>query len=118
VQRKTFLTGVALCLATLGAARAGDDITMQGLDDPSDVARVIAAVDQELRSRDAEARNGRAASRSDPAAPSVASGEATSEAVPEPDELQTVLDREEQSEGELEDFDVPEDITVPDEEEE
>ena len=113
MQRKTLLTSVALWLATVGAADAGDDITMQGLDDVSDVSRVVAAVDLELRARDADAKNARKASRSDSATPSVSIVGSPPEPVPKSEQIQTVLDREEESEGEIEDFDVPEDITVP-----
>jgi hypothetical protein len=110
VQRKTTLiTSVALWLAAVGAAQASDDITMQGLDDVADVARVLSAVELELRAPDAGAKQ----------APRNHSAAATllAESPPEPpaehDRLVAALDREEESEGEIEDFDVPEDITVP-----
>jgi hypothetical protein len=45
--------------------------------------------------------------------PSASAAESPTEPASEPDQLVATLDREEESEGEIEDFDVPEDITVP-----
>jgi hypothetical protein len=110
VQRKTLVTSVALWLTAVGAANAADDITMQGLDDVSDVARVVSAAAGELRTSDADAKN---APRDRSAMPSASAAESPTEPASEPDQLVATLDREEESEGEIEDFDVPEDITVP-----
>ena len=110
MQRKILVTSVALWLTAVGVANAGDDITMQGLDDVSDIARVVSAVAGELRTPDADRKN---ASRDRSAVPSASVAESPTNPASEHDQLVATLDREEESEGEIEDFDVPEDITVP-----
>ena len=101
----------ALCLLALRAS-AADDVTIQVLDDVKEAAKVVADVDRDLHA-DAQAH---AVKPAEPASekprlpdfltPPVESG-------PRPSYLGTIIDREEESEGEIEDFDVPKDVVVP-----
>lgn len=103
--------GAALCLAALRAS-AADDVTIQVLDDVKEAAKVVADVDRELHA-DAQAHAvkpdepGSAKPRlPDFLVPSDQSG-------PRPSYFGTIIDREEESEGEIEDFDVPQDVVIP-----
>ncbi|HUO69018.1 MAG TPA: hypothetical protein VMV37_15870 [Gammaproteobacteria bacterium] len=101
----------ALCLTALRAS-AADDVTVQVLDDVKDAAKVVADVDRELHA----AAQPHAVKPDEPAnakprlpdflVPPVESG-------PRPSYFGTIIDREEESEGEIEDFDVPKDVVVP-----
>jgi hypothetical protein len=101
----------ALCLAALRAS-AADDVTIQVLDDVKEAAKVVADVDRELHA----ATPAHAMKPDEPASakprlpdfltPPVESG-------PRPSYFGTIIDREEESEGEIEDFDVPKDVVVP-----
>ncbi len=111
ISRLGLSVAAALCLAALRAS-AADDVTIQVLDDVKEVAKVVADVDRELH---AEAQ-ARAVKPDEPAgakpwlpdflSPPVESG-------PRPSYFGTIIDREEDSEGEIEDFDVPKDVVVP-----
>ena len=101
----------ALCLAALRAS-AADDVTVQVLDDVKEAAKVVADVDRELHAE----TQAHAVKPDEPAnakprlpdflVPPVQSG-------PRPSYFGTIIDREEESEGEIEDFDVPKDVVVP-----
>jgi len=101
----------ALCLLALRAS-AADDVTIQVLDDVKEATKVVADVDRELH---AEAQ-AHAVKPDEPAGlkpwlpdfltPPGQSG-------PRPSYFGTIIDREEESEGEIEDFDVPKDVVVP-----
>jgi hypothetical protein len=101
----------ALCLTALRAS-AADDVTVQVLDDVKEATKVVADVDRELRA----AAQAHAVKPDEPATvkprlpdflvPPVESG-------PRPSYFGNIIDREEESEGEIEDFDVPKDVVVP-----
>jgi hypothetical protein len=100
----------ALCLAALRAS-AADDVTIQVLDDVKETAKVFADVDHSLHA-DANAHP----PKPDTVAshePRLAGQPAASESGPRPSYFGTIIDREEESEGEIEDFDVPQDVVVP-----
>jgi hypothetical protein len=111
ISRVGLSVAAALCLAALRAS-AADDVTIQVLDDVKEAAKVVADVDHALH---AEAQV-HAVKPDEPAsakprlpdflAPPVESG-------PRPSYFGTIIDREEESEGEIEDFDVPKDVVVP-----
>ena len=101
----------ALCLAALRAS-AADDVTIQVLDDVKEAAKVVADVDRELH---AEAQ-AHVVKPDEPASvkpwlPDFLSSPTLSG--PRPSYFGTIIDREEESEGEIEDFDVPKDVVVP-----
>jgi hypothetical protein len=103
--------GLALCLAALRAG-AADDVTIQVLDDVKDVTKVVADVDHALH-----AAEGARAAKPDVFAneqQKLSAGPARPlESGPRPQYFGTIIDREEDSEGEIEDFDVPKDVVVP-----
>jgi len=101
----------ALCLAALRAS-AADDVTVQVLDDVKEAAKVIADVDRDLHA-DAEKH---AVKPDEPASVNPRLPDFLSRPVesgPRPSYFGTIIDREEESEGEIEDFDVPKDVVVP-----
>jgi hypothetical protein len=101
----------ALCLMALRAS-AADDVTIQVLDDVKEAAKVIADVDHTLHV-EAQAH---AVKPADPASDSPRLPDFLSQPVqsgPRPQYFGTIIDREEESEGEIEDFDVPKDVVVP-----
>ena len=111
ISRFGLSIAAALCLAALRAS-AADDVTVQVLDDTKEAAKVIADVERELHS----AAQSHAVKPDDSASakprlpdflsPPLVSG-------PRPSYFGTIIDREEESEGEIEDFDVPKDVVVP-----
>jgi hypothetical protein len=103
--------GAALCLAALRAS-AADDVTIQVLDDVKEAAKVIADVDRALHA-DAQphAVKPDAPASDKPRLPAFVSESA--ESGPRPSYFGTIIDREEESEGEIEDFDVPADVVIP-----
>jgi hypothetical protein len=103
--------GAALCLAGLRAS-AADDVTVQVLDDVKETAKVVADVDRALHA-DAQPH---AVKPDEPASAKPRIPDFLSEPVqsgPRPQYLGTIIDREEESEGEIEDFDVPQDVVIP-----
>ncbi len=103
--------GAALCLAALRAS-AADDVTIQVLDDVKDAAKVVADVDRALHA-DAQAH---AIKPAEPASDQPRLPDFLSRPVesgPRPSYFGTIIDREEESEGEIEDFDVPKDVVIP-----
>jgi hypothetical protein len=101
----------ALCLMALRAS-AADDVTIQVLDDVKEAAKVIADVDRSLHA-DAPAH---AAKPDEPASAKPRLPDFLSQPVqsgPRPSYFGTIIDREEESEGEIDDFDVPQDVVVP-----
>jgi hypothetical protein len=103
--------GAALCLAALRAS-AADDVTIQVLDDVKEAAKVVADVDRSLHA-DAQAH---AVKPGEPASEKPRLPDFLSQPVqsgPRPQYLGTIIDREEESEGEIEDFDVPQDVVIP-----
>jgi len=101
----------ALCLVALRAS-AADDVTIQVLDDVKEAAKVVADVDRELH---AEAQ-AHAVKPDEPAGPKPWLPDFLTppeQAGPRPSYFGTIIDREEESEGEIEDFDVPKDVVVP-----
>ena len=103
--------GAALCLAALSAG-AADDVTIQVLDDVKDVAKVVADVDRALHA-DEGARTARPDVSANEQQKLSAGPTRPVESGPRPQYFGTIIDREEESEGEIEDFDVPEDVVVP-----
>jgi hypothetical protein len=107
---------VALSLAVSSAFAAGDDVTMQVLDDDRDVNAVMRALrdarpaavpeDDEEKSKRGRAR-----------APAESQYTERDTQMQANDSLTAHLDREEESEGEIEDFDIPEDLEIPESEE-
>jgi len=105
------VVGAALCLAALRAS-AADDVTIQVLDDVKEAAKVVADVDHALHA-DAQAR---AVKPDEPATEKPRLPDFLLQPVqsgPRPQYLGTIIDREEESEGEIEDFDVPQDVVIP-----
>ena len=101
----------ALCLAALRAS-AADDVTIQVLDDVKEVAKVVADVDRELHAEShAHAVKPDEPASAKPRLPDFLSRPV--ESGPRPSYFGTIIDREEDSEGEIEDFDVPKDVVVP-----
>ena len=111
ISRLGLSVAATLCLAALRAS-AADDVTLQVLDDVKEAAKVVADVDRDLHA----APQAHAVKPDEPAngkprlpdflVPPVESG-------PRPSYFGTIIDREEDSEGEIEDFDVPKDVVVP-----
>jgi hypothetical protein len=103
--------GAALCLAALRAS-AADDVTIQVLDDVKEAAKVVADVDRALHA-DAQARVAKPDDvvSEKPRLPAFLNPPV--ESGPRPQYLGTIIDREEESEGEIEDFDVPRDVVIP-----
>jgi hypothetical protein len=88
------------------------DVTLSVLDAPADVAVVLDAVDRELNLRrrtDSETRD--AVESRQTATPQTASE--SDFQTRGADDVIDSIDREEETEGELEDFDVPDDVDVP-----
>jgi hypothetical protein len=107
---------LAVALLLAAELAAGDEVTMRVLDDARDVDAVIRALRDERSAAvptDEEAGSGRGRART-PAEPASGGREA---GVPAGDPLTATLDREEESEGEIEDFDIPEDLEIPEPEE-
>lgn len=101
----------ALCLAALRAS-AADDVTVQVLDDVKETAKVVADVDRELHAAaQPPAAKPDAPVSAKPLLPDFISPPV--ESGPRPSYFGTIIDREEESEGEIEDFDVPKDVVVP-----
>ena len=101
----------ALCLVAL-RANAADDVTIQVLDDVKEAAKVVADVDRELHAEaQAHAVKPDAPASAKPWLPDFLSPPMQSG--PRPSYFGTIIDREEESEGEIEDFDVPQDVVVP-----
>ena len=101
----------ALCLAALRAS-AADDVTIQVLDDVKEAAKVIADVDRSLHAdAPAHAAKPDEPGRSNPRLPDFLSQPV--ESGPRAPYFGNIIDREEESEGEIEDFDVPKDVVVP-----
>ena len=100
----------ALCLAALRAS-AADDVTIQVLDDVTDAARVIADVDRDLHAAQAHAVKPDEPANAKPRLPDFLSQPV--ESGPRAPYFGNIIDREEESEGEIEDFDVPKDVVVP-----
>jgi hypothetical protein len=101
----------ALCLMALRAS-AADDVTIQVLDDVKEAAKVIADVDRDLHT-DTQTH---AVKPDEPASAKARLPDFLSqpaESGPRPEYFGTIIDREEESEGEIEDFDVPQDVVVP-----
>ena len=101
----------ALCLVALRAS-AADDVTIQVLDDVKEAAKVVADVDRELHA----GAQAHAVKPDEPAGPKPwlpAFLSPPEQAGPRPSYFGTIIDREEESEGEIEDFDVPKDVVVP-----
>ena len=101
----------ALCLVALRAS-AADDVTIQVLDDVKEAAKVVADVDRELHAES----HAHAAKPDEPAGAKPQLPDFLSrpvEARPRPSYFGTIIDREEESEGEIEDFDVPKNVVVP-----
>jgi hypothetical protein len=87
------------------------DVTLRVLDAPADVSVVLDAVDRELNLRrrtDTETRETESRRPADPQAASPSDFQTRGA-----DDVIDSTDREEETEGELEDFDVPDDIDVP-----
>ncbi len=103
--------GAALCVAALRAS-AADDVTIQVLDDVKEAAKVVADVDHALHAdvQAHEVKPEEPASEK-PRLPEFLSERA--ESGPRPSYFGTIIDREEESEGEIEDFDVPADVVIP-----
>jgi hypothetical protein len=100
----------ALCLVALRAS--ADDVTIQVLDDVKEAAKVIADVDRDLHA-DAQAHT---VKPEEPASAKPRLPDFLQEPVqsgPRTQYFGTIIDREEQSEGEIEDFDVPKNVVVP-----
>jgi hypothetical protein len=111
ITRLGLSVAAALCLAALRVS-AADDVTVQVLDDVKEAAKVIADVDLSLHA-DVQAHAvkpdepvGAKSRLPDFLSPPVEAG-------PRPQYFGTIIDREEESEGEIEDFDVPKDVVVP-----
>ena len=101
----------ALWLAALRAS-AADDVTIQVLDDVKEAAKVVADVDRALHAEpQAHAVKPDEAVGEKPRLPAFLSQPV--ESGPRPSYFGTVIDREEESEGEIEDFDVPQDVVIP-----
>jgi hypothetical protein len=100
----------ALCLTALRAS-AADDVTVQVLDDVKETAKVIADVDRSVHA-DASTHHAKpdAVVSHEPRIPGQLP---PAESGPRPSYFGTIIDREEESEGEIEDFDVPQDVVVP-----
>jgi hypothetical protein len=118
VKGKPLLAGsVALALASGIAGNAfpqnGElDFTMQVLDDVRDVGRVMASIEREGRA--AAERPQAARSRTAP----TQEGSAPEQPVNRDAlEMQTDVDRDEEGEGELEDYDLEEDLEVEEDDE-
>jgi hypothetical protein len=123
MKGKSLLTiGAALLLASSPmsgswAQSDGFDVTMRVLDDVADVDVVIAGIDnapigdqpeQQSDEREpAESSSAEAAGAETPRAAPLGSPRRGALG------LESELDREEEGEGEIEDFDVPEDIVLP-----
>ena len=114
MKRKSLLTiAAALVLASSPMSQSwaqsdGLEVTMRVLDDVSDVAVVIASIDNQplgdQPDQQSEERGPSESSANEPARAQDAREELG---------LESEFDREEESEGEIEDFDVPEDIVLP-----
>ena len=100
----------ALCLTAFRAS--ADDVTIQVLDDVKDAAKVIADAGRDLHA-DAEkhALKPDEPANAKPRLPDFLSQPV--ESGPRAPYFGNILDREEESEGEIEDFDVPKDVVVP-----
>jgi hypothetical protein len=123
MKGKSLLTiGAALVLASSPMAGSwaqsdGLDVTVRVLDDVSDVTAVIAGIDNppigDQPGQQADEREPGESSSAE------AAGAETPRAAPLGSlrrgalGLESELDREEEGEGEIEDFDVPEDIVLP-----
>jgi hypothetical protein len=101
----------ALCLTALRAS-AADDVTVQVLDDVKEAAKVIANVDRDLHA-DAQAHTVKPDEpvSAKPRLPDFLTRPV--ESGPHAPYFGTIIDREEESEGEIEDFDVPKDVVIP-----
>ena len=105
------LVGAAICLAGLRAS-ADDGVTIQVLDDVKEAAKVVADVDRELHvDAQAHAMKPDAVVAANPRLPEFLLPPV--QAGPRPSYFGTIIDREEESEGEIEDFDVPQDVVIP-----
>ena len=105
------LVGAALCLAALRVS-AADDVTIRVLDDVKEAAKVVADVDRALHADvEAHALKPDETASEKPRVPEFLSQPV--ESGPRPSYFGTIIDREEESEGEIEDFDVPNDVVVP-----
>jgi hypothetical protein len=101
----------ALCLVALRAS-AADDVTVQVLDDVKEAAKVYADVDHSLHVEpQAHAVKPDEPANTKPRLPDFLTQPVQSG--PRPSYFGTIIDREEESEGEIEDFDVPKDVVVP-----
>lgn len=105
--------GAALILASSlmpqsWAQSDGLDVTMRVLDDASDIAVVIASIDNQplgaQPDQPSEERGPSESSASGPARAQDPRGELG---------LESEFDREEESEAEIEDFDAPDDVVLP-----
>jgi hypothetical protein len=119
MKGKSLLIGSAALILACGpvsqpfAQTDGLDVTLRVLDDLSDIDGVILSIDREPRDEESDRQP------ADGGAPEAATVEsAFAEASGDELGLESELDREEDSEGEIEDFDVPEDIELPEEVEE
>jgi hypothetical protein len=94
-------TTLLFCVSAGAFAQSGLEVTLQVLDDISDIDGVIMAIERTSR-RDEEAAEAKSPRQPPP----------QSEELPAAREsrLGQEFDREEESEGELDDFDVPDDI--------
>jgi hypothetical protein len=101
-------------VAGAGPAVADDaEVTLRVLDDAADVKRVVAAIERDLRVDAASTPV-----RPEPALDSATAAPTALDPRPRDSGLAATIDREEEAEGEIEDFDVPEDVEIPEREEE
>jgi hypothetical protein len=108
------LLPITLSLAA-APALAADDVTMTVLDDVHEVDAVVRALLRDATAAPA-AEHAQGSSRLQARAPAETPiADAPEIRAVEP--LTAILDREEESEGEIEDFDIPEDLAIPAEDE-
>ena len=94
------------------------EVTMQVLDDVSDIDGVILSIDPEPPLSEDQDRQAVQRRPVDQAADESAPAERERDPARDDLDLDSELDREEESEGELEDFDFPEDVELPEPDEE